>query len=87
MVFRVEVRGDQSSKRQERFFTEERLIGDLYFRALSRQHPDRNLQTLAGRVNDADRPIAPLGPAYDLQGSTVERVKGVEDLNIRIIRA
>ena len=87
MVFRVDVRGDQSSKRQERFFTQMRLFGDLYLSALSRHHPDRNLQTLPGRVNDADRSIASLGPTEDLQGSTLKRVKGVEDLNIRIIRA
>ena len=85
MVFRVEVRGDQSSKREERFFIQMRLVGDLYFSALSRQHPGRNLQSLPGRVNDADRSIAPLGPADDLQGSTVKRVKGVEYLNLRII--
>ena len=36
---------------------------------------------------DADRPIAALWPAEDLQGSTMERVKRVEDLNICIIGA
>ena len=87
MVFRVEVRGDQCSKRQERFFTEARLVGDLHLSALSRQHPGRDLQALPDRVNDADRSIAPLGPTEDLQGNAVKRVKGVEDLNIRIIRA
>ena len=87
MIFRVGVRGDQSSKRQKRFLTQMRLVGDLYFSALSRQHPRRNLQTLSGRVNDADRSIAPLGPADDLQGSPVKWVKAIEDLNIRIIGA
>ena len=85
MVFRVEVRGDQSSKRQKRFLTQIRLISDLYLSALLRQHPDRNFQSLPGRVNDADRSIAPLGPADDLQGSPEQWVKAVEDLNIRII--
>ena len=63
-----------------------RLFNDLYRGGFARQHPDRNLQTLPGCVNDADRPIAPLGPTKDLQGSTVKGVKGVEDLNIRITR-
>ena len=85
MVFRVEVRGDQSSKRQKRFLTQIRLLSDLYLSALLRQHPRRNLQTLPGRVNDAGRSIAPLGSADDLQGSPEQWVKAVEDLNIRII--
>jgi hypothetical protein len=87
MVFRVEVRGDQSSERHERFFAELRLVGDLYLSAFARHHPGWNLQTLSGRVNDAERSTAPFGPTDDLQGSTVKRVKGVEHLNIRIIRA
>ena len=87
MVFRVEVRGDQCSKRQERFFTEARLFGDLDPGAIPGQHPRRNLQTLPGCVNDADRPIATLRSADNLQGSAIKRVKGVEDLNIRMIRA
>jgi len=64
-----------------------RLFSDLYLGGFARQHPDRNLQTLLGCVNDADRSIAPLGPAKDLQDSTVKGVKGVEDLNISISRA
>src|SRR5262249_25155003 len=75
------------SKRQKRLFTQMRLFSDLYLGGFARQHPDRNLQTLLGCVNDADRSIAPLGPAKDLQDSTVKGVKGVEDLNIRISRA
>ena len=67
--------------------TQMRLFSDLYLGRFPRQHPDRNLQTLPGCVNDADRPIAPLGPTEDLQGNTSKRVKGVEDLNLRIIRA
>jgi hypothetical protein len=64
-----------------------RLVSDLYRGGFARQHPDRNLQTLPGCVNNADRPIAPLGPTKDLQGSTAKGVKGVENLDLRIIRA
>jgi len=67
--------------------TQMRLFSDLYLGRFPRQHPDRNLQTLPGCVNDADRPIPPFWFAKDLQRSTVKRVKGVEDLNIPIIRA
>jgi hypothetical protein len=62
-----------------------RLFGDFCVGALRRQHPDRNLQALPGRVNDADRPIAPLRSAKDLKRGAMQRVKGVEDLNICII--
>jgi hypothetical protein len=72
---------------QERLFTQMRLFSDLYRGGFSRQHPGRNLQTLPGWVNDTDRSIPPLGPAEDLHRSATKRVKGVEDLNIRIIRA
>ena len=64
-----------------------RAFRDLDLGAIPRQHPDRNLQALPGWVHDADRPIAPLGSAEDLQGNAMERVKRVEDLNILIIRA
>jgi hypothetical protein len=87
MVFGLEVRGNQFSKGQERSFAEECLIGEFYLRALSRQHPGRNLQALPCCVHNADRPVSPLGPTDNLQGSTVKRVKRVEDLNIGIIRA
>ena len=64
-----------------------RLVSDLCRGGFARQHPNRNLQTLPGWVNDTDRSVAPLGPAEDLQRTATKRVKGVEDLNIRIIRA
>jgi hypothetical protein len=87
MAFRVEVRGDQYCERQECLSTEMRLFSDLGRGGFARQHPNRNLQTLPGCVNDADRAIAPLGLTKDLQDSTAKRVKGIEDLNLRIIRA
>ena len=64
-----------------------RSLRDLDLGAIRQQHPDGNLQSPPGWVHDTDRPISPLRSAKDLQGSTMKRVKGVEDLNIRIIRA
>ena len=55
--------------------------------ALRQQHPDGNLQSPPGWVHDTDRPISPLRSAKDLEGSTMKRVEGVEDLNSRIICA
>ena len=67
--------------------TQVRLLRDLDLGALRQQHPDGNLQSPPGWVHDTDRPISPLRSAKDLQGSTMKRVKGVEDLNIVMIRA
>ena len=64
-----------------------RSLRDLDLGALWQQHPDGNLQSPPSWVHDTDRPISPLRIAKDLQGSTTKRVKGVEDLNIRITRA
>ena len=60
---------------------------DLDFGALWQQHPDGNLQSPPSWVHDTDRPIFALRSAKDLQGSTMKRMKGVEDLNIGMIRA
>jgi hypothetical protein len=67
--------------------TQVRSLRDLDLGALWQQHPDRNLQSSPGWVYNTDRPISPPRSAKDLQDSTTKRVKGVEDLNIRIIRA
>ena len=53
--------------------------------ALRQQHPDGNLQSPPRWVHDTDRPISPLWSAKDLEGRTIKRVEGVEDLNSRII--
>jgi hypothetical protein len=67
--------------------TQVRLLRDLDLGVLRQQHPDWNLQSPPGWIHDTDRPISALRSAKDLQGSTMKRVKGVEDLNIRITRA
>ena len=64
-----------------------RPFRDVDLSAIPRQHPDRDFQAPPACVNDADGPISPLRSAEDLQGSTMKRVKGVENLNLRIIRA
>ena len=49
-----------------------------------RQHPHRNLQPPPGLVNDGDRAVFPLRSAKDLNGSTLERMKRIEDLDLTI---
>ena len=62
--------------------TQVRLLRDLDLGALRQQHPDGNLQSSTGWIRDTDRPIFALRSAKDLQGSTLKRVKGVEDPNM-----
>src|SRR5215469_3242355 len=62
------------------------LLRDPGIRAIWREHPNRNLQSHAGSVNDGDRPIAPLRPTDKLKGGTLERVKRIEDLDVRALR-
>jgi len=67
--------------------TQVRSLRDRDLGTLRQQHPDRNLQSSPGWIDDTDRPISPLRSAKDPQGNTMKWVKGVEDLNICIIGA
>lgn len=62
-------------------------FGGLDLRAIRRQHPHRNLQAPSGWVNDRDRTVSPFRSAEDLKGNAMERMKRVEDLDIRVFRA
>ena len=64
-----------------------RSLRDRDLGTLRQQHPGGNLQSLPRWIYDADRPISSLRSAKNPQGNAMERVKGVEDLNIRIIDA
>src|ERR1700732_794745 len=64
-----------------------RLFRDHGPGALRFQHPDRNLQSPPTWIQNANGPVTSLWSAKDLQGGTMERVKWVEDLSIRIVRA
>jgi hypothetical protein len=67
--------------------TEARSLRDRNLGTLRQQHPDGNLQLPPGWIHDTDRSISSLRSAKNPQGSTMKRVKGVEDLNICIIGA
>ena len=64
-----------------------RSLRDRDLGTLRQQHPDGNLQSPPGWVNDTDCPISALRSAKNPQGNTLKRVKGVENLNICIIGA
>ena len=63
-----------------------RLARDPDFRAIWRQHPDRNFQSPADGVDDGDRAISPLGSAQDFKSSGLEWVERIEDLDVRALR-
>jgi hypothetical protein len=62
------------------------LARDPDFRAIWRQHPDRNFQSPADRVDDGDSAISPLGSAQDFKSSGLEWVERIEDLDVRALR-
>jgi hypothetical protein len=64
-----------------------RSLRDRDLGRLRQQHPGGNLQSLPSWIYDAYRPISSLRSAKNPQGNAMDRVKGVEDLNIRIIDA
>ncbi len=57
---------------------------DHYLGGFRRQHPYGNLQPLPGPVNDRHRAISSLRSAKDLNGSTVERVERIKDLDFSV---
>ena len=62
------------------------LVRDSDCRAIWRQHPYRNFQPPADRVDDGDRAISPVGSAQDFKSSGLEWVERIEDLDVRALR-
>src|SRR5215472_5944603 len=60
------------------------LLADHYLGGFRRKHPYGNLQPLPTPVNDRHRAVFPFRSAKDLNGSTMERMKRIEDLDLTI---
>jgi len=60
------------------------LLADHYLGGFRREHPYGNLQPLPTPVNDRHRAVFPFRFAKDLNGSTMERMKRIEDLDLTI---
>src|ERR1700747_1302874 len=60
------------------------LLADHYLGGFWREHPSGNLQPLPTPVNDRHRAVFPFRSAKDLNGSTLERMKRIEDLDLTI---
>jgi hypothetical protein len=61
------------------------LLADHYPGSFRRQHPYGNLQPLPTPVNDRHRAVFPFRSAKDLNGSALEGVKRIEDLDLSIL--
>ena len=59
-----------------------RFVFDLDVSAGRRQHPNRDLQPTTARPYDHDRTITGLRSADDPQGTAMQWVKGIENLNV-----
>src|SRR5215472_10950061 len=60
------------------------LLADHYLGGFGRKHPYGNLQPLSTPVNDRHRTVFPFRSAKDLNGSTLERMKRIEDPDLTI---
>src|SRR5215467_16000811 len=60
------------------------LLADHYLGGFRRKHPYGNLQPLPTPVNNRHRAVFPFRSAKDLNGSTLERMKRIEDLDFTI---
>jgi hypothetical protein len=60
------------------------LFADHYSGGFRREHPYGNLQPLPAPVDDRHRAVSPFRSAKDLNGSTMERMKRIEDLDLTI---
>lgn len=79
--------GKQRREVQEGFLTQVRFLGDGNRRALGRQHPYGNLETLPHCIHDRDRTVAPPRTTNDLQNSAPKRMKRIVNLDVRIFCA
>ena len=60
------------------------LLADHYLGGFWREHPYGNLQPLPTPVNDRHRAVFPFRSAKDLNGSALERMKRIKDLDLTI---
>jgi hypothetical protein len=77
---------EQGGKIQKRFSAQKRLVSRLNIRGGPREHPHRNLQALACWVEDRHCTVAAFGSTNDSKAIAVERMKRIENLNVRGVR-
>ena len=73
----------QGGQIQKRFSAQKRMFSSLHIRSGWREHPYRNLQPLACRVEDRHCAVATFGSTNNPQTIAVKRMIGIENLNMR----
>jgi hypothetical protein len=77
---------DQGAEIQKRFSAQKSLFRHLDVRGGRREHPHRNFQALAYWIEHRDCTVAALGSTNDSKAIAVERMKRIENLNVRSVR-
>jgi hypothetical protein len=78
--------GKQRCKIQKSILAQRWFIVDLDVSAGRRQHPNRDLQPTTAGSHDSDCTITGLRAADDPQGTSLQWVKGIENLNVSRFR-
>src|ERR1700687_3086147 len=78
--------GYQGGELQERVSAKMRLIAHSDFSGIGTYHPYRNLQSPAGWIYNRDCTISPFWSPGDSQAITVQRMKRIENADVRRIR-
>jgi hypothetical protein len=76
----------QPCKIQKSILTQMRFVCDLDVGAGRRQHPHGDLQPATARLHDSDCTIAALTSADDPEGTAMQWVEGIENLNVNRFR-
>jgi hypothetical protein len=77
---------EQGGEIQKRFSAQKSLFSYLDVRGGRREHPHRNFQALAYWIEHRDCTVAALGSTNDSKAIAVERMKRIENLNVRSVR-
>ena len=76
----------QRCKVQKHILAQMRFVLDFAVSARRRQHPNRDLQPTTARLHDSDCTITGLRSADDPEGTAMQWVKGIENLNVSRFR-
>lgn len=78
--------GDQRDEIHQRFSAQMRSLHHRDLSGVREKHPYRNLQSLACRIYNRDCTVSPFRPPRDPQAITVQRMKRIENADVRDLR-
>ena len=78
---------EQEGEIQKCFSAQKSLFGYRDVRGVRQEHPHRNFQALTCWIEHRDCAVTALGSTHDSKAIAVERMKGIENLNVRSVRA